>query len=269
MKKIAWGAVALAGVLAGCPSGTSTAPLTGADATVLTEESALYDVDSTLTFATVDPFADATFVAPGVLAKGFDPAQAATTAAAKAGNYFQPSSCVHATANGAVATYVLNHCKGSFGFTDGTGTFTATYAANAANKLEVTLAGKGLHVEGVGYDVNAVAVAIGSGATRTVDLSSQTTLAGTATTRATRSTLAWTRPTGCITINGTGTRVGSGPQYSLNVHGFKSCSSECPTTGTLTASGPSGPAKVTYDGSSTPNAVSGTGASGTIDVVCQ
>ncbi|MBS2032202.1 MAG: hypothetical protein JST54_30160 [Deltaproteobacteria bacterium] len=273
-------ALLLAGAAAwlalGCNSSSTTTASTTPEAAVAVDEVAAANNDAAWSYAVADTFTDPFLAAiqikhrpiPRQAVVVFDPVAAANTMAASAANYYSPSSCVTATANGAVATLKFNGCNGPVGLTELDGTLVATYSSSSAGP-QFVLTSNGLTISGVPYDVNATGVISRNGNTRVVTLDSTSVRSSSTATRTWKGTVAWTKGNPCLTVNGTGTQTLNGSAYATTLNGYQRCSGQCPTAGTLTSSGPNGGvATLTFNNSATPGFTDSNGANGAISISC-
>lgn len=248
------------------------------DQAVATDELYATTYDTGLAYAAADPL-DVGFYAapitssPALRASGasaaIDTVGAAAQAAAAVNTYYTPSGCATASASASVVTYTLANCTGPLNLKGISGTLTATYGANSSSNLQITLAASNLMVNGVAYTVNATAVGTANGDARSVVITSTTVSnASNQATRSGQSTFTWTKGSGCVSLNGTGTRNVNATSYQTTISNFAECSGQCPTAGTLMIQGPSSSINVTFDGSSSANISVSTGENGTFDLSC-
>ncbi len=196
----------------------------------------------------------------------------ATMVAAHAGVYFQPASCVTATAAGNVVTYVLDDCTGPHGRLHMSGTATATITVDAMGSYVVDVAGTGLMVNGATLDLAAHGVFSVSGTTKQVVV---TTMGqgvgprGHVITRGGDYTISWS-DTQCRDFDGAWSTDVGGLHWSTTVSGLHRCAGMCPASGTISHTGGiSGVTlTITFDGTSTAAWTSSRGRSGTIDLLC-
>ena len=74
---------------------------------------------------------------------------------------------------------------------------------------------------------------------------------------------------GCSTINGTFTRVGSRSNTaSIAIDGYERCDSQCPQAGSVTSTFPGGSLTLTFDGSSSAQCTSSAGGAQSFALAC-
>lgn len=197
---------------------------------------------------------------------------AAATAATSAKTWYQPSTCVTATAVANVVTYKLDDCTGPWGLVHVTGTVVVTYT-KAADGIHAAASATGLQVNGGTMDVNAQAVYSVSGTQKTLTVTTDgagTGPRGTAIARNGAYTLSWDEATMCGALDGAWSTVIGGATWSTSIAGYKQCKGACPTAGTLTHTGGLShvTVTVTFDGSADAKWTSSRGRSGTIALFC-
>jgi hypothetical protein len=206
---------------------------------------------------------------------GGSPAEEAADAVASAvGQYFSPSSCAAATRNVNVVTIQLSGCSGPLGLSAANGTISAT----------ITVDIHGLHVEVDGnVTVGSAKLQLKSNGTasisadlRTKTLQIESSGGGTGplgnnVAHTGSYTLSWEGGgTGCATIDGTFTGVGSrSDTASIVIAGYKRCSGQCPQAGTVTSTFPGGSLSVVYNGTSTAQCTSSAGGMQAFTLACQ
>jgi hypothetical protein len=245
---------------------SACAPGTSADAGVAAEA-----VDSTSLAQT-----EASLLVPSVdgAVATDTPEAIATAAAGKAPTFYQPASCVTATASGATVSYALQDCSGPFGLAHVSGTIAVTYSVSAAG-VGVSATGKGVGASGVQLDVDVQATYATSGSAATLTV--QSTSSGTGPLGNTVShegsyTTTWDDATSCLGVTGTWTTTGAlGRKWSTTVSGLDACAGECPASGgSIAYTGGILGESVTVDftGGDTASWSTSAGRDGTIDLVC-
>lgn len=223
--------VILSAVIGACSS--SSTPSTpavacGPDnvATTAWDVAAINAYEASFYYATFDPIPVGPFVAVASLTPEQAPAadagagdagaptatSDASAVAAAVGKYF-PNSCASATASGNVVTFTLNDCSGPLGLTGATGTVTATLTT-ATNGVHAELSGSNIAVNGGTIDLStsgtATAATDGQKTLTANTQSSGTGPDGNSATHMGMYTLVWPTGTGCATINGSFSGIGSG-----------------------------------------------------------
>ena len=224
-------------------------------------------------FAALDPVPLSFFgVTSGtIIAVAATSNNAATLVAASAGQNF-PNSCASATANGNVVTFMLDNCSGPLGLVGTTGTITATFNL-VSNALQIQLAGTGVHANGATLN-------LATSGTFTVNASGQKTLDATTQTSGTGPdgnsvtlgsfTLVWPTGTGCATINGNFSGIGSGTfaGTTTQISNYVACTGMCPRSGMTVSSFNGGTATLTFNGTSNAQCSASDGTSGSIPLRC-
>lgn len=198
--------------------------------------------------------------------------EAAAMGAAQARSWWQPSTCVTATAQLNVVTYQLSNCTGPYGLVHVTGSVAVTYTKTAS----------GVHAAAVatGLDVNGATMSLASQADYSVaGTQKQLVVAtdgsgtgprGNAITRHGAYTLTWDDATDCGALDGSwSTGIGSAT-WSTSISGYAQCKGHCPSGGTLSHTGGLSGVTVTvrFDGSADARWSTSRGRSGTIALFC-
>ncbi|MBI5517626.1 MAG: hypothetical protein HY909_27900 [Deltaproteobacteria bacterium] len=197
------------------------------------------------------------------------PSAAATMAAARAGTYLQPPSCVQATATGATVNYTLTNCSGPYGLAQASGTVTAVFSMQGA-AVGVALTGNLTFARGARLNVNASAVVTASGTGRTATvttMSSGTGARGQSVTHNGSYTAAWDTAAMCLSLSGSFMTTSLGRSFSTTVANFRKCAGACPQSGTVAVSAAGRTVTLTYSGANTASWSSGS-RSGTVALFC-
>ena len=212
----------------------------------------------------VAPVADA-----GVSASS---AAAASAVAASVGHYF-PNGCTTATASGNVVTFTLNNCTGPLGLVGSTGTVTATLNI-VGNSVQIQLAGNGISANGATLNLatSGTLTATASGQ-KTLKANSQTGgngPGGNTIMHTGMYTLVWPTGTGCATLNGTLSGVGSGTYAGTmtQITNYVACANKCPQSGMTVSSFNGGNVTLSFNGSTNAQCTSSIGTSASIALNC-
>lgn len=200
------------------------------------------------------------------------PPVAAGAAAAAAKTWFQPASCVTATAAANVVTYVLNDCTGPWGLVHTTGTVVVTYQIQPG-QVTASAVATGLSVNGATLNLNSQGVYTINGTTKALAVTTSgdgTGALGNHITRNGSYTVTWDSASLCATLDGSWSTEIAGATWSTSVTGFEQCKGLCPEKGTIAHTG--GISKVTitvtFDGSAAAKWSTSRGASGTLNLLC-
>jgi len=180
----------------------------------------------------------------------------AGAAAALAGQFFTPSSCVSATATGNVVTYSMNNCTGPLGVKAASGKYTVTFTpAVTQSGLDIALAGSGITVNGatLQLDTQATLTLGADGVTRTLQATTQSSGTGpngTDTSRTGTYTLTWQPTTACATLKGS---ILTPSMSTATISDYVTCSGKCPSSGQVTRTTPGSDVTVLFNGTSTAN----------------
>lgn len=197
---------------------------------------------------------------------------AAAMAAGSAHTWYQPSTCVSASAVGNVVTYTLDNCTGPWGLVHTSGTVVVTYT-KAADGIHAAATATGLSVNGATMNVDAQAVYSVAGTQKTLTVTTNgagTGARGTSIARNGSYTITWDTSSLCGALDGAWSTVIGGATWSTAVAGYKQCAGHCPTAGTLTHTGGLSGVTVTvsFDGSAAARWSTSRGHSGTIALLC-
>ena len=196
--------------------------------------------------------------------------QAASNAATQAKVQWVPSSCVTATQQTNVVTYVLDDCTGPYGLVHVSGTVVVTYTVDSAG-VHAHAVANGLSVNGATLDLDSQALYTVSSGQKTLTVTtvgSGVGALGNSIARNGSYTLSWN--TSCARLDGSWSTVIGGNTWSTSVAGYAQCNDHCPTAGTLTHTGGLSrvTVTVTFDGSATAQWSTSRGRSGTIALLC-
>jgi hypothetical protein len=198
-------------------------------------------------------------------------ASAASAVAAAVGQYF-PNGCATASASGNVVTFTLNNCTGPLGLVASTGTITATITlANSA--VQIQLAGNNISANGAKIDLATSGTLTAANGQNTLQSTTQSTGTGpdgNSVAHMGMYTIVWPTGTGCATINGTMSGVGTGT-YSgttTTITNYVTCTSKCPQSGTATSSFNGGTATLTFNGTSDAQCTASNGTSASVPLNC-
>jgi hypothetical protein len=198
--------------------------------------------------------------------------EAAAMAAASAKTWYQPSTCLTATAATNVATYTLTDCTGPWGLVHVTGSVIVTYTKQA-DGLHADANATGLLVDGATLNLDSQAVYSVTGTTKTLVVATDGGGTGRRGTRITRHgsyTLTWDTASMCGTLDGDWSTGVNGATWSTTMSGYRQCQGACPATGTLAHTGGLShvTVTVTFDGSADARWTSSRGHSGTVALSC-
>ena len=199
-------------------------------------------------------------------------AAVANVVAGAVGNYFSPSGCATATANGSVVTFHLNNCTGPLDLASNTGTFTATFNV-VDSTIQVQLAGNNIATNGAVINLatnGTLTFANGQRMLQATSNSSGTGPFGNSVAHSGTFTVVWPTGTGCATINGTMSGVSSGNVGSTTtqITNFVACANKCPQSGTTTSSFNGGTATLAFSGSNSAQCTASNGTSASIPLRC-
>lgn len=214
---------------------------------------------------------DAAALLDGAVAAGASAAVANVVAGA-VGNYFSPSGCATATANGNVVTFHLNNCTGPLDLASNTGTFTATFNV-VDSMIQVQLAGNNIATNGATINLSTSGTLTFANGQRTLQATSNSSGTGPFGNSVAHSgtfTVVWPTGAGCATINGTMSGVSSGNVGSTmtQITNFVSCANKCPQSGTTTSSFNGGTATLAFNGSNNAQCTASNGTSASIPLRC-
>jgi hypothetical protein len=212
----------------------------------------------------VAPIADA-----GVSASS---AAAATAVAASVGHYF-PNGCATATASGNVVTFKLDNCTGPLGLVGSSGMITATLNI-VSNSVQIQLAGNDISANGATLNLatSGTLTATASGQ-KTLQANSQTSGTGPGANNIMHTgmyTLVWPTGTGCATLNGTLSGIGSGTYAGTmtQITNYLACANKCPQSGMTVSSFSGGSVTLSFNGSTSAQCTSSIGTSASIPLNC-
>lgn len=195
----------------------------------------------------------------------------AAEVAARAPDYFEPDECVQATSDGPTATIQLNDCESVLGVDDISGVVTAMFSEIPAGRsLHVSTVD--LQIEDWLLDLEVDATGSSLGDERSLEITSTATLSGPdgTFTHENQTNIEWTRRSGCTTAEATGSGRLGRADYTTELTGYRRCSGECPSAGTLTLTGEDDSTlTLTFDGTDSPALVSSTGAETELDLDCR
>jgi hypothetical protein len=180
---------------------------------------------------------------------GASSAAAASAVAASVGHYY-PNGCATATASGNVVTFKLNNCTGPLGLVGSSGTVTATLNLATSGTLTATASGQ-----------------------KTLQANSQTSGTGPGGNDIMHTgmyTLVWPTGTGCATLNGTLSGIGSGTYAgtSTTITNYVACANKCPQSGMTVSSFNGGNVTLSFNGSTSAQCTSSIGTSASIPLNC-
>ncbi len=196
---------------------------------------------------------------------------AASAVAAAAGNYF-PDSCATVTASGNVVTFTLDLCSGPLGLVASSGIFTAT----------LTVVGSSVHAQLAGTNImaNTGTVTLSTSGTFTVTNGQKTLQANSQSTGTGPNgnsvnhmgmyNLVWPTGTGCASINGSFSGVGSGSFSGTNtqITGYLACTNRCPQSGTTSSAFNGGSVMLTFNGTNNAQCTASNGTSASVPLIC-
>ena len=188
------------------------------------------------------------------------------------GHYF-PNGCATATASGNVVTFKLNNCTGPLGLVGSTGTVTATLNV-VSNSVQIQLAGNGISANGATLNLatSGTLTATASGQ-KTLQANSQTSGTGPGGNNIMHTgmyTLVWPTGTGCATLNGTLSGIGSGTYAgtSTAITNYVACANKCPQSGMTVSSFNGGNVTLSFNGSTNAQCTSSLGTSASVPLNC-
>jgi hypothetical protein len=203
---------------------------------------------------------------------GASSAAAASAVAASVGHYY-PNGCATATASGNVVTFKLNNCTGPLGLVGSSGTVTATLNI-VSNSVQIQLAGNGISANGATLNLatSGTLTATASGQ-KTLQANSQTSGTGPGGNDIMHTgmyTLVWPTGTGCATLNGTLSGIGSGTYAgtSTTITNYVACANKCPQSGMTVSSFNGGNVTLSFNGSTSAQCTSSIGTSASIPLNC-
>lgn len=196
---------------------------------------------------------------------------AATAVAAAVGRYFL-NGCATATANGNIVTFKLNNCTGPLGMVVSSGTFIATFSV-VGNTIQTQLTGSNLRANGATVNLSTSGMFSVSNDQKTLQANSQSTgtgAYGNSITHMGMYSLVWPTGTGCATINGSFSGVGSGSfsGTTTQITNYVACMNQCPQSGMTLSSFNGGSVTLTFNGSSNAQCSASNGASAAIPLNC-
>jgi hypothetical protein len=197
---------------------------------------------------------------------------AATAVAAAVGHYF-PNGCATATASGNVVTFKLNDCSGPLGLVGSTGTITATLNI-VSNSVQIQLAGTNISANGATVNLaTSGTLTATAGGQKTLNANSQTSGTGPGGNNIMHTgmySLVWPTGTGCATLNGSLSGIGSGTYSgtSTKITNYVTCTNKCPQSGTTVSSFNGGSVTLSFNGSTDAQCTSSIGTSASIPLNC-
>ena len=255
--------------------------------------------DAAMTYAATDAIDDPFYLAQRSGSRAAkktpvsDPRLAAKSAAEAADNYFLPSSCVTATADGNQVTYELSSCSGPLGMVSASGTIVVAFSApGSADADEDASIGDDAGAEGdagaghagLSVDVTSRELSINNAAAtldahgtysrnasgdKQIVLRSKGTHArsGVNVQRNLMATIRWNAGSQCIEVDANGTLDSNGKTFDVSVDDYTRCGGDCPKAGTVRIVGDS-TVTLTLDGTDQPEYSSSNGSSGTVTLDC-
>ena len=196
---------------------------------------------------------------------------AARAVAAAAGNYF-PNGCATVTASGNVVTFTLDSCSGPLDLVASSGIFTATLNV-VGTSVQTELAGNNVMANGGTVNLSTSGTFTVTNGQKTLQATSQSTGTGpngNSVTHMGMYTLAWPTGTGCATINGSFSGVGSGNFSGTNtqITNYLACSNKCPQLGTTFSAFNGGSVMLTFNGTNNAQCTGSNGTSASVPLVC-
>jgi hypothetical protein len=196
---------------------------------------------------------------------------AASAVAAAAGNYF-PNSCATVTASGNVVTFTMDLCSGPLGLVASSGIFTATLNV-VGSFVQVQLAGTNIMANGGTVNLSTAGTFTVIDGLKTLQVTSQSTGTGpngNSVMQMGMYTLVWPTGTGCATINGAVSGVGSGSfaGSSTQITGYLACTNKCPQSGMTTSSFNGGSVTLSFNGTNNAQCTASNGTSSSVPLIC-
>lgn len=198
--------------------------------------------------------------------------QLAQGAAGRARSFYQPPSCVTASAIQNRVTWVLKDCTGPRGLVNVSGTVLGVITGFAGGPRNARITSTGLQVNGTIVDIDSQVDWMQSGAFRTVTVTTSskgTGARGNAFTHSGSWSATW--DDACLSLDGTWSTEAGLRKWSTTVAGWKRCEGMCPALGgVVTYSGGLSDVTVTVTTSGGPvaNWSSSRGKSGRLDLYC-
>jgi hypothetical protein len=198
--------------------------------------------------------------------------EAATMGAAQAKTFWQPSTCVTATAQLNVVTYQLENCTGPYGLVHVSGSVVVTYTKQQSG-VHADAVANGLTINGATMDFTSHADYTVNGSAKQLVVAtdgSGTGARGNSITRHGSYTLKWDDATDCGALDGNWSTGINNATWSTSIAGYAQCKGHCPSGGTLAHTGGISGVTVTvsFDGSADAKWTSSRGRSGTIALFC-
>jgi hypothetical protein len=217
---------------------------------------------TSITFVSTNPFDP--FVAT------VTPEQAAASVAAAARTFFQPPSCVQATASGNTVTFNLSNCTGPLGSVGISGTITSTYVAQASG-YQVTIKSSNLTANNSAITLDVVVVFTGNGNARQATITNNTSARNTngdTVAQTQTATLTWNKGETCATLNTTGTLQINSTSMNQAFNNILLCSGRCPTGTVMFSNSQNQTLTLTLNGSTTAAIADNAGHNGTVQLLC-
>jgi hypothetical protein len=198
--------------------------------------------------------------------------EAAITAAVNVKTQYQPASCVTATVNNNLVTFVLNDCSGPWGLVHVSGTLVATYDIQPSG-VSAEVKASGLTVNGATLNLDSKAVYSVNGTVKhlAVDTNGNGTgFFGTQLARHGSFTFTWDSTSLCASLDGNWSTTIGNDTWSTSVSQFKQCKGLCPASGTIAHTGgiTGVTITVTFDGTPDAKWASSNGKHGDLFLLC-
>ena len=248
-------------LLLGCGGGGAAASSDSSNAGVALDSTNGTSTESALLMASTD-----------ATVPSMSPGAAASAAAASAKTWYQPASCVTATAIGNSVTYVMVDCTGPWGLVHTSGTVVVSYSVDSAG-IHASVSATALNVNGAIIDINSTGTFSVNGTTKTLTVATSGAGIGPLGNQITRQgsyTVTWDSASMCATLDGNWSTQIGGALWSTAVSGFEQCKGVCPAHGTIAHTGGLSHVTitVTFDGSAVAKWSTSNGASGAVNMLC-
>lgn len=200
----------------------------------------------------------------------------AVQAAGEVSGQFSPSGCASASADGATMNLTLNSCTdGPFGLAGVTGTLVTTYTASSGS-VSATIQATSIEASGTTHALQATANYAINGDERSLTITTQSSGTGSRGNVVARNgayTASWNTTTDCMSLSGSNQAVTGSKTSQLAIANYTKCGDLCPADGSVTwqeasTGGSASQVVITFDGSSTAQAISGA-AIGNVNLSCQ
>jgi hypothetical protein len=226
-----------------------------------------YMYDYSYAYGWYDPYGYYYFSPKEKAAARADLAAAATAIAARAPNYYDPASCVTATASGTTVRFTYAGCTARFANRSISGGLTLSLSQDQDTLIFGALSDN-LTVGGEPMVVDFTARGTTNGTARTLTIDSRSRIPSIADSRSSQATLTWEANSDCIDLSSTSTSSRGDITTTSTISNLHQCRGQCPSAGTVTGEGEEGTFSATFDGTNQLTVQSSNQGDRTFDLPC-